>query len=168
MTSLSVTSTGIARSGDISRATSRGQVVPLMRLHEDPERPLAGLVHLSQHGLGVGVAGGGKADDYRQGLAVLLPLMAPQSIGVGVIGIGQRDVTEQEAQEHEFFEDGDEGVSSGMVCLRPAAPRLPMPCRPLRSSLVSTKTESGENHQNDDDGADDPDDVAHEILLFGA
>lgn len=50
--------------------------------------------------------GGGKADDYRQGLTVLLPLMAPQSIGVGVIGIGQRDVTEQQALEYEFFEDG--------------------------------------------------------------
>ncbi|WP_168014147.1 hypothetical protein [Halomonas salinarum] len=85
LTSLSVKSTGIARSGGISLATSRGQVVPLMRLHEDPERPLAGLVHLSQHVLGV--AGGGKAEDYRQGLAVLLPLMAPQSIGVGVIGM---------------------------------------------------------------------------------
>ncbi|MEQ6890084.1 hypothetical protein ABE957_15535 [Halomonas sp. CS7] len=127
---------------------------------------MAGLVHLPQHVLGVG--GGGKADDYRQGLAVLLPLMAPQSVGVGVIGIGQRDVTEQEAQEHEFFEDGYEGVSSGMVCLRPAAPRRPMPCRSPRFSRVSTKPKNGENHQHDDDGADDPDDVVHEILLCGA
>ncbi len=114
-----------------------------------------------EHVLLLGVAFGGKADDDRQGLAVFLLLMASQLVGVGIIGTGQRDVTEQKAQEHEFLEDGCEGVSSGMVCLRPPAPQLPMPCRSARSSLASTKTEKGENHQNDDDGADDIDDVVH-------
>ncbi|WFM72278.1 hypothetical protein [Halomonas sp. CKK8] len=162
LTSFSVKSTGIARSGGISLAKSRGQVVPLMLCASTKTRsgPWPA-VHLPQHGLGVSVAGGGKADDYRQGLAVLLPLMVPQSVGVGVIGTGQRDVTEQEAQEHEFLEDGYERVSSGMVCLRPAAPRLPMPCRSTRSSLASTKPENGKDHQNDHDGTDDIDDVVH-------